>query len=99
MHLQIRTPDTVSRQQERFLKSALWGLSIFTMVMTLPQVLTIWMRHQAAGVSALSWSAYLASALVWLWYGVRRRDPNIYVPCIGWIALDAAVVIGAMIYG
>ena len=99
MHLPIRTPNASSEHQERFLKGALWGLSIFTMVMTVPQVLTIWVRHEAAGVSALSWSAYLVSALVWLWYGLRQRDPNIYVPCLGWIALDAAVVVGAAVYG
>ena len=92
-------PEASGEREARFLKSALWGLSIFTMVMTVPQVATIWLRHEAAGVSALSWGAYLASALVWLWYGVYKRDPNIYLPCIGWIALDGAVVIGAVLYG
>ncbi|HKW33809.1 MAG TPA: hypothetical protein VJN92_12450 [Candidatus Acidoferrum sp.] len=52
------------------IKRLLGGLSIFTMVMTIPQVLTIWIRHQAAGVSLLSWGAYFVSAAVWLWYGV-----------------------------
>jgi hypothetical protein len=32
--------------------------------MTIPQVLTIWFGHQAAGVSLLSWSAYLVSAVL-----------------------------------
>jgi hypothetical protein len=39
------------------LKRLVGGLSIFTMLMTIPQVLTIWISHQAAGVSTLSWSA------------------------------------------
>ena len=38
------------------IKRLLGGLSMFTMVMTVPQVLTIWIRHQAPGVSLLSWS-------------------------------------------
>jgi uncharacterized protein with PQ loop repeat len=77
----------------------LGGLSIFTMVMTIPQVLTVWIGHQTAGVSLISWSAYLISALVWFWYGIQKRDRNIYLPCIGWIALDAAVVSGVLILG
>ena len=77
----------------------LGGLSIFTMVMTIPQVFTVWISHQTAGVSLLSWSAYLISALVWFWYGIQKRDRNIYLPCIGWIALDAAVVSGVLILG
>jgi len=51
------------------------------------------------GVSLFSWTAYLITALLWLWHGIRERDRNIYLPCIGWIALDSAVILGAIIYG
>jgi len=77
----------------------LGSLSIFTMLMTIPQVLTIWMSRQTAGVSILSWSAYLVSAVVWLWYGLRKHDKNIYLPCIGWILLDGAVIVGVLVFG
>jgi uncharacterized protein with PQ loop repeat len=69
------------------------------MVMTVPQVLTIWISHRGAGVSMLSWGAYLISAVVWLWYGFQKRDKNIYLPCTGWIMLDSAVLVGALVYG
>jgi uncharacterized protein with PQ loop repeat len=75
------------------------GMSIFTLLMTIPQVLTIWVGHQAAGVSIFTWSAYLLSALLWFWFGVQKRDKNIYLPCIGWMILDLAVIVGALIYG
>ena len=81
------------------LRGLLWAMSLFTMIMTIPQVLAIWVGHQAAGVSILSWSAYLASALLWLAFGIRKRDKNIYLPCLGWIALDSAVIAGAVVYG
>jgi uncharacterized protein with PQ loop repeat len=76
----------------------LGGMSIFTLLMTVPQVFTIWVRHEAAGVSVLSWGAYFLSALLWFWYGVQKRDRNIYLPCVGWAGLDAAVILGALIY-
>jgi len=81
------------------LRGLLGAMSVFTMIMTVPQVLAIWVGQQAAGVSILSWSAYLASALLWLWFGIRQRDRNIYLPCLGWIALDGAVIAGAVVYG
>ncbi len=81
------------------IKRFLASLSIFTMVMTIPQALTIWVSHRAAGISILSWGAYLISALVWLWYGLQKRDKNIYLPCMGWIMLDSAVIVGALVYG
>jgi uncharacterized protein with PQ loop repeat len=93
------TPLTAALPSPRLVKRLLGGLSIFTLVMTIPQVLTIWVTHQAAGVSMLSWGAYLLSAAVWLWYGVQKRDKNIYLPCIGWLVLDIAVIVGALVYG
>jgi hypothetical protein len=56
-------------------------------------------RPAGGRVSLLSWSAYLASAILWFWFGVQKRDKNIYLPCIGWIALDSAVIAGIFIYG
>jgi uncharacterized protein with PQ loop repeat len=83
---------------ETVLRRILGGMSLFTMLMTVPQVLTIWVGHQAAGVSVVSWSAYLLSAILWFWYGLQKRDRNIYLPCIGWATLDTAVIVGAVIY-
>ena len=92
-------PATEGNTADGLLRHVLAGMSVFTMLMTLPQLYTIWIRHEAAGVSILSWSAYLVSALLWLVHGVRTRDRNIYLACIGWVALDVAVVAGAAVYG
>jgi uncharacterized protein with PQ loop repeat len=84
---------------ETLLRRALGAMSLFTIVMTVPQIWTIWIHQQAAGVSVISWSAYLVSAVLWLWHGLRSGDMNIYLPCIAWIAADSAVIIGAIVYG
>ncbi len=93
------TPASLNSSSDTLLRRLLGGMSIFTLLMTVPQVLTIWIGQQAAGVSVLSWSAYLLSALLWFWFGLQKRDRNIYFPCVGWIGLDAAVIAGALIYG
>ncbi len=86
-------------RSETMLRRLLGGMSVFTLLMTVPQVLTIWIGREAAGVSVLSWSAYLLSAILWFWFGIQKRDKNIYLPCIGWIGLDGAVIVGAVVYG
>src|SRR5437867_11835534 len=75
-------------QTPTHLRRMLGFMSVATMLMTITQVLTIWVGDQAAGVSVLSWGAYLASALLWFWYALEQRDRSIYVPGVGWIALD-----------
>ena len=92
------TPASDAAQSKTVMNRLLGAMSVFTMLMTVPQVLTIWVGHQAAGVSVVSWSAYLFSAILWFWYGLQQRDKNIYLPCIGWVGLDTAVIVGAVIY-
>jgi uncharacterized protein with PQ loop repeat len=81
------------------LERVLRALSVVTMLMTVPQVLTIWVGRDAGGVSLLSWASYLVSAGLWFVYGVQKRDKTIYLACIGWMLLDVAVVIGVIVYG
>lgn len=79
---------------EKFLRI----LSVVTMLMTVPQVLAVWVGRNAEGVSLLSWAAYLFSACLWFVYGIRKRDKTIYLACIGWIALDAAIIVGVIVH-
>jgi uncharacterized protein with PQ loop repeat len=92
------TPAGHASRSETVLSRVLGGMSVFTLLMTVPQVLTIWVGHQAAGVSVISWSAYLLSAILWFGYGLQKRGKNIYLPCVGWVGLDTAVIVGAVIY-
>lgn len=87
------TPAAAATTLEKVLRA----LSLVTMVMTVPQVLAVWMGPSASGVSLVSWAAYLVSACLWFVYGVQKRDKTIYVACVGWVLLDAAIVAGVIV--
>jgi uncharacterized protein with PQ loop repeat len=74
-------------------------LSVVTMLMTVPQAFAVWFGPNASGVSMTSWVTYLISACLWFVYGVRKHDKTIYLACVGWIILDAAIVIGVIAHG
>jgi uncharacterized protein with PQ loop repeat len=80
------------------LERLLRAMSVFTMLMTVPQVYTIWVGHDARGVSIVSWGAYLLAALLWFVYGLQKGDKTIYLACVGWVVLDIAVVAGVLLY-
>ncbi|MGH9719059.1 MAG: SemiSWEET family transporter [Bryobacteraceae bacterium] len=80
------------------LERVLRGLSVFTMLMTVPQVLTIWVERDAGGVSLVSWVSYLVAACLWFVYGLQKHDKTIYLACVGWVLLDAAIVIGIIVH-
>ncbi len=71
--------------------------SIVAMAATIPQVINVWLAPRVSGVSLVSWAAYLLGACLWFVHGLQKRDPSIWVACIGWIALDGAVVAGILL--
>ena len=79
------------------LEKVLRLFSVITMVLTIPQVLVVWYEHEVAGVSLISWVAYLVSACLWFVYGIKKRDKTIYLACIGWVIMDAAIVVGVLV--
>ena len=100
----IHPPDCTAVGQPRGpvrldgLERILRVLSVATMLMTVPQVLTIWVGGNVGGISLISWSSYLFSACLWFVYGIRKHDKTIYFACVGWVLLDAAVVIGVVVH-
>jgi uncharacterized protein with PQ loop repeat len=87
------------KEPESLVEKALPVLSIFTMLMTVPQVWSVWIGGNTSGVSVLSWGAYFLSACLWLVYGLHKGDRKIWVACIGWVLLDGAVFIGLLVRG
>ena len=62
-------PDSITAagygsQSDTFLRRILGFMSVFSMLMTIPQVWTIWVNHQAAGVSIASWSVANAADIL-----------------------------------
>ncbi len=100
----MASPDcaAISKQPEQqaatALEKTLRLFSVVTLMLTIPQVLTVWVGREVAGVSLVSWSAYLVSACLWFVYGLQKGDRTIYLACIGWIVMDAAIVIGVVLY-
>jgi uncharacterized protein with PQ loop repeat len=79
------------------LEKVLRSLSVLTMLMTVPQVLAVWAGPYPGGVSLVSWVSYLVAACLWFVYGLQKRDKTIYLACVGWVVLDAAIVAGVLI--
>lgn len=76
----------------------IYVIATFGPVMTIPQLIKIWVEKNAIGVSALTWSAYLIVAIFWLIYGKMHNEKPIIYSSILWIIAESLVVIGAIIY-
>jgi len=65
----------------------------------LPQVYQIFSTHQAAGVSALSWTLMFIVTAPLIFYGIAHKDKAIIASFILWEVVNLMVVVGAFLYG
>jgi len=84
---------------KRFVDRAIYVVALLGPVMTIPQILKIWVSQNATGVSLLSWLAYLFIAFFWVFYGILHREWPIIFANILWAIAQVFVVIGILLYG
>ena len=65
----------------------------------IPQIYTIYVHKNAAGVSAFSWGMFALFNIVWILYGIVHRERVITVTYSLWFVVNSLVAIGAIIYG
>lgn len=65
----------------------------------LPQIYTIYIQHNANGVSMATWLLIFIVTFPWILYGVAHKDKSIMVSFTLWEVVNLAVVIGVLIYG
>lgn len=66
-------------------------------IATIPQILQIWGGHNTEGVSLLTWSFYTATSVIWLVYGLLKKDKPLIVSGALWVASQSIVVVGILV--
>ncbi len=84
---------------KNLLDKLVYIMGAFGLIMTIPQILKIWLDQNAAGVSVISWSAYLLSSIVWVAYGIVHKEKPIIVIYSMWIIMKLLIIIGTILYG
>jgi len=88
-------PDKTKRFVDRLVY-----ISVFLgPIMTVPQVMTIWIEQNASGVSLVSWIAYTLISIPWFVYGILHKDSPITISSILWVVLGVPIIIGIYLYG
>lgn len=83
---------------KRFMDKAIYVIAIGGPFLYIPQVLKIWLEKTATGVSAISFAGAFIISSFWIIYGIIHKEKPILYANILYALLQAAVVIGALIY-
>jgi uncharacterized protein with PQ loop repeat len=74
-------------------------VALLSVVMTVPQLLQIWLTRSAAGVSLVSWATYTFGAFFWMLYGVVHKERLIIAIYAIYTVVNALIVAGILLYG
>lgn len=71
-------------------------VAIVEPLMTLPQIIQIYVSHNT-GSSMATWVMYLVSSAIWLVFGIKTHNIPIIVTDILWVMVEALVVVGLLV--
>jgi uncharacterized protein with PQ loop repeat len=86
------------KKKRKLMDTTVYVVGFLMILLTIPQVLNIWWHKNAAGVSPITWGAYLLGAMVWCVYGVMHKEKPLVFTYSIWMFLDLIIMIGAIIY-
>ena len=81
-----------------FIDHAIYVVGLIGPIMTIPQITNIWIDKNAAGVSAISWSAYILVAIFWVFYGIVHKEKRLITLWGLWSIMYIFVLLGLIIY-
>ena len=90
--------DHKKQTEHLFLNRLVLAMAILEPLMTLPQVYEVWIRQQTEGVSFVTWSFFVGSAIVWLIYGLKIKSVPLIVSSTLWIIVESSIVVGLAFY-
>ncbi len=84
---------------KQFFDKAAYVVGIVGPLGALPQLVKIFASQSAEDVSILSYSMMVATAFVWLGYGVVNRSWPLIISNTTWVFLEGGIIVGAVLYG
>ncbi|MBI4193123.1 MAG: hypothetical protein HY536_00670 [Candidatus Colwellbacteria bacterium] len=88
------SPNALKRNIDRLVYIA----GIAGPVMALPQLWTIWVHKNVAGLSLFTWASFAGLSAVWLLYGILHDEKPIILAQLLWVVLHLSVVVSIILY-
>jgi|GEM_PF-537619 len=87
------------RERRNGLDWVLYVFMVATPLFELPQLLAIYHTKSAENVSLTTWAFFAVSNLAWITYAVRNKLRPLTITYSLYFVIEAAIVIGILLYG
>lgn len=72
-------------------------VGFLTPIFTLPQMYTVLIRDETAGVSLATWSFYLLSSTLFAVFGIKHKEKLLIITYVPFVIIEALIVIGLLL--
>ncbi|MFW6285970.1 MAG: hypothetical protein ACOC16_02255 [Nanoarchaeota archaeon] len=93
-HLHKKKPGLFNNTIEKLAYIA----GIASPIVTLPQLIQIWIFKDASGISLITWISYLLIVVIMTLYGIIHKEKPLIIMYGSLIMIDLLIIIGAIIY-
>jgi uncharacterized protein with PQ loop repeat len=83
---------------KRFIDYSVVAIGFLTTVLTVPQVMKIWIEQNVSGVSPITWASFLLYSVFFLIYGIIHKARNIIIIYSVWTFFDFIIVLGVLLH-
>ncbi|MFA5259362.1 MAG: SemiSWEET family transporter [Candidatus Pacearchaeota archaeon] len=84
-------PDKLKRSVDEIV----YVIAFLGPIMTIPQVMKIWLGQNAEGISLISWISFTIFSFFWLFYGIIHKEKPIITANALTLMLNIIIVFGA----
>lgn len=83
---------------KRFMDKGIFVIGVIGPLMTLPQVLKVWIDKDVSGLSIITWISFIVISIFWLIYGILHKEKPIIITQILWFSMHLSILIGMVAY-
>lgn len=93
-HFRKRKNKVKLSKSHLLLDKSIYFIALIGPIMTIPQILNVWITKQTDGVSIYTWGSYFTINIVWFYYGLVHKDKAIMFAYFLWMIANGLVFAG-----
>ncbi|HKC14696.1 MAG TPA: SemiSWEET family transporter [Patescibacteria group bacterium] len=97
MHIFYKSKkDHYKEEGMHVLDKVIFPIALISPIMTVPQVLQVWQKHETAGLAITTWIGFAFASTFWTLYGLAHKDKAIVASSATVVVLDILIVLGIL---
>jgi uncharacterized protein with PQ loop repeat len=96
-HVHHHNENSAHGKFAKFIDEAVYFFGGFSIIVVIPQIITIWCYRKVDGVSPITWTGLLLSSIFWIFYGIVHKEKQLIIIYSFAVITNICVVLGLLL--